>query len=693
MGKKAKVGKQRKDKFYFLAKEAGFRSRAAFKLLQLNKRFEFLQHCRALVDLCAAPGGWLQVAEQQMPVSSLRIGVDLVPIKAIKNCITLQGDIIEEKTRHAVRKELGTWEADCVLHDGAPNLGTNWAHDAFQQNCLTLSALRLATQVLRKGGFFVTKPTRNVWVDPDLLDSKKVFSIQSSGTDENAKINLHRLLLHPNSKERKAKALGYDDDAQLGLHQELGATEFLASKSALQLLSRASELVLDSERVLNSEHTTAEIRECVCGPAELRSILKWRKKLVEEQKKEEKASKENEQQQGKEAMVGGDVAAAEEEEESAELKELEEIDELIRTAKTDEKAMLKKRKKKLLKEKRKLEERKKLKMVHEGDEPTLGEDLELFSLRTVRRLAERAAKAAKGIKEEETEDDSEDEEQEDEEKDDAKDKTKTTTTGTKMEEFDDGLNEATEEYDDDDEEEENENKMSSKGAKGQKLTPEQLAMGEEIIYSKKRARDLEDWAWNRYTSNDDALPDWFVGDEKRHCHLEPPVDKERVDFYAQRDRNALNTRPIKKVAEAKARKRQRRLRRMEKARKKAEGIVDNEQMEHGEKVRELRRLYKKAGTKEKREVKYQVVTKGKKGSMNRPDGHYRLVDKRMKKDTRRQPKRGKKADSKHRTKNTTTNNAKTNGVGRSGKEKKSQAGPTQKRGKSGRSGVGRNRKR
>lgn len=160
MGKKGKVGKSRLDKYYHLAKEQGYRARSAFKLIQLTQQTDIFSGCRSLLDLCAAPGGWLQVAQKNLPVAGVIVGVDLVPIKPIRGVTTIQADITTQKCRNLIKQQIPLNSCDVVLHDGAPNVGTSWLHDAYAQNELVLHATKLACEFSRAGATFITKVFR-----------------------------------------------------------------------------------------------------------------------------------------------------------------------------------------------------------------------------------------------------------------------------------------------------------------------------------------------------------------------------------------------------------------------------------------------------------------------------------------------------------------------------------------------------
>ena len=181
-----------------------------------------------------------------------------------------------------------------------------------------------------------------------------------------------------------------------------------------------------------------------------------------------------------------------------------------------------------------------------------------------------------------------------------------------------------------------------------KLDPEGLAIASLLVQSKKKREDLIESGYNRWSHDDQGLPDWFTSDEGKHYQKQIPISKEMVTEYRAQLR-AIDARPIKKIAEAKARKKQKALRRLAKAKKRAEGVVDTEDMTEHEKMRHIKQIYKKAGVigRKKPEVKYVVAKKGLAGKRAvRPagvKGRYRQVDPRMKKDNRAMKLKGKAA--------------------------------------------------
>uniref|UniRef100_A0A665WIC2 pre-rRNA processing protein FTSJ3 n=1 Tax=Echeneis naucrates TaxID=173247 RepID=A0A665WIC2_ECHNA len=686
MGKKLKVGKTRKDKFYHLAKETGYRSRSSFKLIQLNRKFSFLQKARAVVDLCAAPGGWLQVASKFMPVSSLIIGVDLVPIKPIPNVVTLQEDITTEKCRQALRKELQTWKVDVVLNDGAPNVGANWQHDAFSQAHLTLMALKLACEFLAKGGTFVTKVFRSkdyqplLWifqqffkkvqatkpqasrnesaeifvicqgfVAPDKIDSK-FFDPKHAFKEVEVQAKTVRDLI----PVKKPKAEGYAD-GDLTLYHTFTVTAFLKAENPVDFLGKASEITFDNPDLESHPATSVEVKACcsdikVLGRKELRLLLSWRSKLrrylAKRLKQEAKQldqeinlSSDEEESDSEEVpekkKKTEDQQQQEEEEEEDDDDEEEEMERRLAELKAEEVADLKRKKKKLLKERRKQRERVELKMDLPGVSIADGNDSSLFSLSTIKKKQVTGdMQAADALVDED------DDFHLSEEEDDDDDEADKMSLASDLDEED--LAEV--------EQREKELKKKcvvcntvcvfcSSGKKARILDAEGLALGSQIATSKKSTRDLIDGSFHRFASSEQEweVPDWFLDDERKHRKKPVPVTREMVEEYKQKWKE-IDARPIKRVAEAKARKKRRMLKKMEQAKKKAEAVVNTVDISEREKMAQLKSIYKKAGIgKEKRDVTYVVSKKGAGKKVRRPPGVkgvFKVVDGRMKKDMR-----------------------------------------------------------
>lgn len=149
----------RKDEYYNRAKQEGYRSRAAYKLQQLDEREQILSMGDAVVDLGAAPGGWLQVAAEEVGASGTVVGVDLQDIEPLGagTLTTIQGDMTDPETISSIRSALPGGTADVVLSDMAPEMTGEYSVDQARSLYLAQSAAEAAIELLSPGGHFVVK--------------------------------------------------------------------------------------------------------------------------------------------------------------------------------------------------------------------------------------------------------------------------------------------------------------------------------------------------------------------------------------------------------------------------------------------------------------------------------------------------------------------------------------------------------
>jgi 23S rRNA (uridine2552-2'-O)-methyltransferase len=147
--------RQLNDPYVKRARAENYRSRAAYKLLELDERFGLLRGVKAVVDLGIAPGGWSQVVRRKAPQANV-VGIDLLPTDPIEGVTILEMDFMDDKAPEQLKQALGG-TADLVLSDMAANTVGHQQTDHLRTMALVETGLQFATEVLRPGGAYVAK--------------------------------------------------------------------------------------------------------------------------------------------------------------------------------------------------------------------------------------------------------------------------------------------------------------------------------------------------------------------------------------------------------------------------------------------------------------------------------------------------------------------------------------------------------
>lgn len=176
MPKNAWVQDRKRDYYYKKAKQEKYRSRAAYKLFQTIKKYGFIEYGDVVVDLGAAPGGWIQAARKTVGNKGFVLGIDLKPIEPFTQPYvrTMICDITDKETVTQILEMLPR-KADTVISDAAPNISGIWEVDHARQMDLAQKALEIAKEVLKPSGSFFVKVFQGDMLNDFLQKVKQNF--------------------------------------------------------------------------------------------------------------------------------------------------------------------------------------------------------------------------------------------------------------------------------------------------------------------------------------------------------------------------------------------------------------------------------------------------------------------------------------------------------------------------------------
>ena len=167
--------RQEKDPYVQMARRDGWRSRAVYKLEQIDQKERFLKPDMVCVDVGSAPGGWSQYVTKKLKGRARILAVDILPMDSLPDVEFIQGDFLDNDVFEQMLQVIGEGGADLVMSDIAPNITGTRVVDQPRSMYLVELALDLARRVLKPGGNFVCKVFQGEGIDEFVIDTRKSF--------------------------------------------------------------------------------------------------------------------------------------------------------------------------------------------------------------------------------------------------------------------------------------------------------------------------------------------------------------------------------------------------------------------------------------------------------------------------------------------------------------------------------------